>query len=73
MADILLVTEHKSMNKDTTNTTFKTPLLNDCTNHLAFQLKQSRAKKESQQNKVNSSYETPLADIVTHEFIRGYN
>lgn len=61
------------MSKDTTNTTFKTPLLNDCTNHLAFQLKQSRPKKESQQKKVNPLYETPLTDIVTDEFIRGYN
>ena len=61
------------MSKDTSNTTFKTPLLNDCTNHLAFQLKQSRTKNETRQKKVDPLFETPLNDIVTHEFIRGYN
>ncbi len=61
------------MNKDTSDTTFNTPLLNDCTNHLAFQLKQSRAKNKAQQKKVDPLFETPLNDIVTHEFIRGYN
>ena len=62
-----------SNNKNRTNTTFNTPLLNDCTNHLAFQLEQCCTENESQQKSVNSSYETPVTDIVTHEFIRGYN
>lgn len=62
-----------SNKKDTTDTTFKTPLLNDCTNHLAFQLKRCRKQNETQQAHVDLPYESPVADIVTHEFIRGYN
>lgn len=61
------------MSKDTTNTTFKTSLLNDCTNHLAFQLKQSCSDEQTQRKSVSSSYEAPLTDVVTSEFIRGYN
>lgn len=59
--------------KSTTNTTFKTPLLNDCTNHLAFQLQEGRTEKAHLQNNDNSYYEAPLADVVTYEFVRGYN
>ena len=62
-----------SNNKNTINTTFKTPLLNDCTNHLAFQLKESFTGQKSQQKHINSLYETPVADDVTYEFVRGYN
>lgn len=62
-----------SKNKNTVNTTFKTPLLNDCTNHIAFQLKDSYTVNKSQQKNNNSSYETPIADDVTYEFVRGYN
>ena len=69
----LLVTEYKMMSKNITSTKFKDLLINDCTNHLAVQLKQSHAKNQPQQTPVNSSYEMPLTDIVTCEFIRGYN
>ena len=62
-----------SKNPKRTNTTFKTPLLNDCTNHLAFQLEQGNIGSRAQQKSVRSSYEAPLSDIVTSEFIRGYN
>lgn len=61
------------MKKDTTNTTFKTPLLNDCTNHIAFQLKQSTIAKKNEQNNVSRLYETPITNVVTNEFIKGYN
>ncbi|WP_354625397.1 hypothetical protein [Psychromonas sp. MME2] len=61
------------MNKDTINTTFNTPLLNDCTNHLAFQLKQAPAGNKREPKKLTPTFETLCADIVTHEFIRGYN
>ena len=61
------------MSKERVNTTFKTPLLNDCTNHLALQLEQCSVKNEPQQKNVNLVYETPLTDIVTYEFVRGYN
>ncbi|MFT6927561.1 MAG: hypothetical protein ACJAZP_003198 [Psychromonas sp.] len=61
------------MSKKITNITYKDVLLNDCTNHLAVQLKQCYTKGQPQQTPVNSSYETPLTDIVTSEFIRGYN
>ena len=61
------------MRKKRVNTTFKTPLLNDCTNHLSFQLEQNHTENESKLKSANSTYERPLTDIVTHEFIRGYN
>ncbi|HEY7867355.1 MAG TPA: hypothetical protein VIC51_15290 [Psychromonas sp.] len=61
------------MSKKIINSTFKTQLLNDCTNHLSLQLKQCREGNEPKHKNVNPSYETPLADIVTEEFIRGYN
>lgn len=70
---ILLPTEHKNMSKEIINSTFKTQLLNDCTNHLALQVKQCRGESKAKQKRVNSSYEAPLTDIVTNEFIRGYN
>lgn len=60
-------------NKNTTKTTCKISLVNDCTNHLAFHLKQFRRENKPQQKTVNSSYETPLDDVVTYEYIRGYN
>ena len=62
-----------SSNKSRVNTTFKTPLLNDCTNHLAFQIKQFSAKNKASQKKIDSSYNLPSTDDVTYEFIRGYN
>ena len=63
-----------SKNTNTINTTFKTPLLNDCTNHLAFQLKDSYAGGKSQPKQVYSSYEMARSDDdVTSEFVRGYN
>ena len=61
------------MHKKTNNSTFKTPLLNDCTNNSAVQFKQILAKSSVQHEKVYPSYESPLEDIVTSEFIRGYN
>jgi hypothetical protein len=61
------------MSKKIINSTFKTQLLNDCTNHLSLQLKQCRGENEPKHKNVNPSYETPLTDIVTEEFIRGYN
>jgi hypothetical protein len=60
-------------NKNTINTTSNTPLVNDCTSHLAFHLKQFRGENKPQPKTVNSSYETPLDDVVTYEYIRGYN
>lgn len=62
-----------NMNKNKTSIKFKTSLLNDCTNHLAFQLNNSSLKKQSSEHKVDSSYESPLSDVVTSEFVRGYN
>jgi hypothetical protein len=70
---ILLATEHKNMSKKIINSTFKDQLLNDCTNHLSLQLKQCRGENELKHKNVNRSYETPLTDIVTDQFIRGYN
>jgi len=61
------------MSTKTTKTTFKTPLLNDCTNHLAFQLEQHLSKQQPKEKKHITSHETALADVVTPEFIRGYN
>ncbi|MFT6984853.1 MAG: hypothetical protein ACJAT7_000654 [Psychromonas sp.] len=61
------------MNKKRSFTTLKTPLLNDCTNHLALQVERSSTGKKTQQKKRNGSCESPIADIVTYEFIRGYN
>ncbi|WP_413699063.1 hypothetical protein ACLKMH_16135 [Psychromonas sp. KJ10-10] len=60
-------------NKIKTSITFKTSLLNDCTNHLAFQLDNSSLKKQSSEHKVDSLYESPLNEVVTTEFVRGYN
>lgn len=53
--------------------TFKSRLLNDCTNHLAVQLDRLNFEKKAQQKKVSPYYESLIADIVTPEFIRGYN
>jgi hypothetical protein len=53
--------------------TFKTTLLNDCTNHLAFQLEQFNTEEKVREKKFNSSHETLLTDVVTPEFILGYN
>ena len=61
------------MSTKTTKTTFKTPLLNDCTNHLAFQLEQHLSTNQSKQKKRITTHETALPDVVTTEFIRGYN
>ncbi|MFT5559101.1 MAG: hypothetical protein ACJAYB_002440 [Psychromonas sp.] len=61
------------MSKKIINSTFKNQLLNDCTNHLSLQLKHCRRENETQHKTVNRSYETPLTDIVTDHFIRGYN
>ena len=61
------------MSKKRENTTFKTSLLNDCTNHLSFQIDGNKSKKDCSKKGVNSTYETPLKDVVTPEFIRGYN
>jgi hypothetical protein len=69
----LLVTEQYIMTKKRVNTTFKTSLLNDCTNHLSFQLGKNNSKNESQKKHIDTTYEAPIADIVTSEFIRGYN
>lgn len=69
----LIVKENMGMKKKTKNTTFKTSLLNDCTNHIAFQLEQSDLTKKQLQGNVNLRYETPLDDDVTSEYIRGYN
>ena len=70
---VLIVTENMGMKKKTKNTAFKTSLLNDCTNHIAFQLDQSDLKKKDLQVNVNKSYETLVDDDVTLEYIRGYN
>lgn len=59
-----------STSKKRTNTTFKTPLLNDCTNHLAFQLELDREQSMSQRG---ATHEAPIPDVVTYEFVRGYN
>ena len=64
-----------SANKKIFSTALKTPSKNEYTNHLAFlafQLEQRRSVKP-QQKKVTSSSESPLADIVTYAFVRGYN
>ncbi|MFT6927185.1 MAG: hypothetical protein ACJAZP_002814 [Psychromonas sp.] len=61
------------MSKKIINSTFKDQLLNDCTNHLSRQLKQCSGENKPKQQNLNRSYEAPLTDIVTDEFIRGYN
>lgn len=61
------------MKKHTKNTTFKTPLLNDCTNHIAFQLEEKNMAKKVVENNVSRLYETPISNVVTNEFIKGYN
>ena len=61
------------MDKKTKITTAKTSLLNDCTNHIAFQLKETHLDKNISQHHVEPSYETPVAEIVTKEFVKGYN
>jgi len=71
--EILLATEHKNMSKKIISSTYKTQLLNDCTNHLSLQVKQCRGEDKPKQKKFNSSYEMPVTDVVTDEFIRGYN
>lgn len=61
------------MSNNKVKITLKTPLLNDCTNHLDFLLEQSSLKKQCSNQKVNALYESALTDVVTDEFIRGYN
>ena len=57
-------------------TTPKQPLKNDQSNHLSEQLDhfekiEPHVQRENSDKKV--PYETPLQDIVTPNFVRGYN
>ena len=61
------------MNKKRVNTTFKTPLLNDCTNHLSFQLNEYNSESSDIKKHNSTNHEAPINDIVTEEFVRGYN
>ncbi len=64
-----------SAKKNLNSTALKTTSKNEYANHLAFlafQLEQRRAA-QPKQKKVISSNESPLADIVTYAFVRGYN
>lgn len=61
------------MKKDKKNAAFNAPLLNDDANNLAIQLRQCFAKNSEQHKKIDSLFESPLEDIVTTEYIRGYN
>ena len=61
------------MSKKHTMANLHTPLLNDCTNHLAFQLEPKNTDKKSPKKHVDSLYETPVGEVVTEEFIKGYN
>jgi len=61
------------MGKKTKITTAKTSLLNDCTNHIAFQLKETNLDKNLSQHRVEPLYETYVEEIVTEEFVKGYN
>jgi len=70
---ILCATEYYRMSKSTTNTTFKRPLLNNYPPHLAIQRRQYGVENEAPQRIISASYESLLTDIVTYEFIRGYN
>ncbi|TEW54346.1 hypothetical protein E2R68_08725 [Psychromonas sp. RZ22] len=54
-------------------TTANTSLLNDCTNHIAFQLKKTHLDKNMSQHRVERLYETPIAEVVTKEYVKGYN
>lgn len=61
------------MNKKRVNTTFKTPLLNDCTNHLSFQLDKCHSNNNDAKKNNVMNHEAPINDVVTDEFVRGYN
>jgi hypothetical protein len=63
----------KDKDKDKNSTGGKAPLLNEASNHLALQLKNSFSKRGVTHKKVDSSCESPLGDIVTAEYVRGYN
>jgi len=61
------------MNKKRVNTTFKTPLLNDCTNHLSFQLEKRHSDSSNIKKNNATNHEALVNDVVTAEFVRGYN
>ena len=61
------------MNKKRANTTFKTPLLNDCTNHLSFQLDKCKSASSTTKKNNATNHEALINDVVTAEFVRGYN
>ncbi|MDP2562892.1 hypothetical protein [Psychrobium sp. 1_MG-2023] len=56
---------------------FKTPLKNDCTNHLSFQLAHSKKSGLSQYSHTTvnekQSDVLPEQEVNTEDFIRGYN
>lgn len=59
--------------KITENTKSEASLLKDSTNLSVSQLKKCAKENKTQSKKVNSAYETLVSDIVTTEYIRGYN
>jgi len=61
------------MSKKHTMANLKTPLLNDCTNHIAFQLNQKETNEKSTKKNVNRFYEAPIGEVVTEDFVKGYN
>ena len=61
------------MSKKHTMASLNTPLLNVCTNHLAFQVKPKSTDGKTTKKHVDSLYETPVGEVVTEEFIKGYN
>jgi len=61
------------MSKKHTMANLKTPLLNDCTNHLSSQLNSQKPNEKHAKKHIDSLYETPVGEVVTEEFIKGYN
>ncbi|PKG38423.1 hypothetical protein [Psychromonas sp. Urea-02u-13] len=60
-------------NKDKNSTECKARLLNEASQHSVLQLKHYFSKRGVTHKKVDSSHESPLGDIVTAEYVRGYN
>jgi hypothetical protein len=57
----------------TIHTTKKSSSLNSNAKHCPTQEGQSKSNVSRQSHKINPLYETPFQDVVTCEYVRGYN
>lgn len=55
------------------HTSVKATTANSSSKQCPSQLVQNKANVKHQPHKINPLYETPFNDVVTNEYVRGYN